>query len=52
MAGQDQYNEKSKPRKADNLDHYQPDDPRPFTPEELEQHKKDNEALYQKYKPK
>lgn len=52
MADKDQYNPKGAPRKADNLDAYQPDNPRVFTPQELEQHKKDNEALYQKYKPK
>ena len=52
MADKDQYNPKGAPRKADNLDAYQPDNPRVFTPQELEQHKKDNEDLYQKYKPK
>lgn len=54
MAGPEQYNPKSKPRKADNLEGihaYQPDNPRVFTPQELEQHKKDNEALYEANKP-
>lgn len=31
---------------------YQPDNPRVFTPQELEQHKRDNEALYQANKPR
>lgn len=52
MAGRDQYNPKSAPRPADNLDAYQPDNPRVFTPQELEQHKKDNENLYEANKPK
>lgn len=49
MASSDQYNPKSKPRKADNLEGihaYQPDNPRSMTPQEREQHIRDNEAMY------
>jgi hypothetical protein len=48
MAANNQYNPKSKPRKADNLDSYQPDNPRVFTEQERRQHIADNEAMYRK----